>query len=97
MTLDSWRLSPEFYEKFWFLTHDYNTEVVRERWPHLINLNALSTPDLHPSSPSDGTNSDKSSLHGAGSTVWDDMLSIKSGNEDGKWLWPFINLPAVQA
>ena len=31
----SWKFPVEFYEKFWFLTHDYSAEEIKKRWPGL--------------------------------------------------------------
>ena len=31
----SWRWPVEFYEKYWYLSHDYNNPVIRERWSPL--------------------------------------------------------------
>ncbi|KAI9264986.1 hypothetical protein BDA99DRAFT_604302 [Phascolomyces articulosus] len=31
----SWKFPVEFYEKFWFLTHDYSAEEIKRRWPGL--------------------------------------------------------------
>ncbi|KAI8138343.1 hypothetical protein BJV82DRAFT_631197 [Fennellomyces sp. T-0311] len=31
----SWKFPTEFYEKYWFLTHDYSADEIKERWPGL--------------------------------------------------------------
>lgn len=31
----SWRWPAEFYEKYWYLSHDYSSPVIQERWPDL--------------------------------------------------------------
>ncbi|ORY91227.1 hypothetical protein BCR43DRAFT_566773 [Syncephalastrum racemosum] len=35
----SWQLPAEFYEKFWFLAHDYSCKEVKQRWPRLQAFN----------------------------------------------------------
>ncbi|KAI9491328.1 hypothetical protein BDB00DRAFT_930622 [Zychaea mexicana] len=35
----SWKFPVEFYEKFWFLTHDYSAEEIKTRWPGLSKEN----------------------------------------------------------
>ncbi|KAI9244295.1 hypothetical protein BDA99DRAFT_566304 [Phascolomyces articulosus] len=31
----SWNFPVEFYEKYWFLNHDYSAEEIKKRWPDL--------------------------------------------------------------
>lgn len=90
-TLESWRLEPEFYEKFWFLTHNYCIETIKERWPHAVDPPVL-TPDLCPSS--DATDPEhlplRDAVGSASSAAWDDVLSLNTpmcNNDDGKMVF----------
>ncbi|KAI7851992.1 hypothetical protein BDC45DRAFT_514831 [Circinella umbellata] len=59
LSSSSWTFPAEFYEKFWFLTHDYSAEEIKKRWPGLekdaFNNFAIDQPSHYPPSlSSDG-------------------------------------------